>query len=164
MGTLKECEEHTIQRFHGQMHRLCVFNVFFFFQNNFFKNINPDVALELIDKASKGEHGAAKYAFALISICLDGEYSQQGVKTIGEIKVTKEQREITRQYRRRFQEMNLSYFVLNPIFDNKPPRCCTIKHVPLVRKSARDSADDEEDEHCYACSSDEEIRHFVFYY
>ncbi|KAK6796166.1 hypothetical protein RDI58_003867 [Solanum bulbocastanum] len=60
--------------------------------------------------------------------------------------------------------MKESYFVLNPIFDNKPPSCCTIKHVPLLRKSGWDSADDEEDEHCDACSSDEEIRHFVFYY
>ncbi|KAG5619836.1 hypothetical protein H5410_005054 [Solanum commersonii] len=64
--------------------------------NNFFKNTNSDAALELIDKASKGGHGAAKYAFALISICLGGEYSQQGEKTIGEMKVTKKQKEIRR--------------------------------------------------------------------
>ncbi|KAH0738191.1 hypothetical protein KY290_036896 [Solanum tuberosum] len=41
---------------------------------NFFRNINPDVALELIDKASKGRHDAATYAFALISLYLGGEY------------------------------------------------------------------------------------------
>ncbi|XP_049345793.1 putative F-box protein At1g67623 [Solanum verrucosum] len=123
-----------------------------------------DAALELIHKASKGGHGAVKYAFGIISICLGGVYKEQGVKTIGEMKVTKEQREITWEYRRRFQEMKESYFVLNPIFDNKPSSCCTIKNVPLVRKSGWDSADDEEDEHCYACSSDEEIRQFAYYY
>ncbi|KAK4709669.1 hypothetical protein R3W88_004182 [Solanum pinnatisectum] len=84
MGTLKECEEHTIQHFHGHMHRPW-------------------------------------------------------------------------KYRSHVSKRNL--IVLNPLFHNKPPRCCTIKHVPLVRKSGRDSADDE---HCYACSSDEEIMHFVY--
>ncbi|KAG5614484.1 hypothetical protein H5410_014308 [Solanum commersonii] len=44
----------------------------------FFRNINPDVALELIGKASKGGHAAATYAFALISLYIGSEYSQQG--------------------------------------------------------------------------------------
>ncbi|KAH0639645.1 hypothetical protein KY285_036231 [Solanum tuberosum] len=44
---------------------------------NFFRNINPDVALELIDKALKGGHNAATYVFALISLYLGGEYSKQ---------------------------------------------------------------------------------------
>ncbi|KAG5619837.1 hypothetical protein H5410_005055 [Solanum commersonii] len=43
---------------------------------SFFRNINPDVAIELIDKASKGGHGAATYAFALILLYLGGEYNQ----------------------------------------------------------------------------------------
>uniref|UniRef100_M1D809 F-box protein n=1 Tax=Solanum tuberosum TaxID=4113 RepID=M1D809_SOLTU len=52
---------------------------------NFFRNENPDVALELIDKALKGGHDAATYGFAIISIFLGGEYSREGVKTIGEM-------------------------------------------------------------------------------
>ncbi|KAG5619831.1 hypothetical protein H5410_005049 [Solanum commersonii] len=54
----------------------------------FCTNKNPHVGLELIDKASKGGHGAAKYAFGIVLICLGSEYSREGVKTIGEMKVT----------------------------------------------------------------------------
>ncbi|KAG5600142.1 hypothetical protein H5410_031512, partial [Solanum commersonii] len=53
---------------------------------NFFRNKNSYLALELIDKASKGGHDVATYAFGSISIYLGGEYSPQGVKTIGKMK------------------------------------------------------------------------------
>ncbi|KAG5619834.1 hypothetical protein H5410_005052 [Solanum commersonii] len=111
-------------------------------------NINPDVALELFDKASKGGHGAATYAFALISLYLGGQYSKQGVKTIGKMKVTQKQKAITMQYRR-FQQILHYIFVLHPLFDNKPLRCCTIKHVPLVRNNGLNSS---ENENCYGCN------------
>ncbi|KAG5619835.1 hypothetical protein H5410_005053, partial [Solanum commersonii] len=91
MGTLKECEEHTIQHSHGQMHRLWKYRSHV--------SERHDASLELIHKVLKGGHDSTKYAFALILIWLDSEYSQQGAKTIGEMKVTKEQRDITRQYR-----------------------------------------------------------------
>ena len=67
---------------------------------------------------------------------IGGKYSREGLKTIGEMKVTKKQRAITRQYRHRFKDILSYFFQLFDLVDyNKLPRCCTIKHVPLVRKN-----------------------------
>ncbi|KAG5614482.1 hypothetical protein H5410_014306 [Solanum commersonii] len=47
-----------------------------------------DEALQMLEKASKGGHKAARYAFSLISILLGGESKRDGIQTIGEMKVT----------------------------------------------------------------------------
>lgn len=55
--------------------------------------------LPLIQKASNEGQDDANYSFVIISICLDGVYKEQEIMIIGEKRVIKEQKEITRQYR-----------------------------------------------------------------
>ncbi|KAG5599998.1 hypothetical protein H5410_031368 [Solanum commersonii] len=61
------------------LYRTCV--------KNYFRNRNTVEALEMLDKASKGGHTTARYAFGLISIFLGGESRRDGIQTIGEMKV-----------------------------------------------------------------------------
>lgn len=56
-----------------------LFNLIIF--SVFFRNINPNVSLELIHITSKGGHGATTYAFALISLYLGGNNNKGVNKT-----------------------------------------------------------------------------------
>ncbi|KAG5619719.1 hypothetical protein H5410_004937 [Solanum commersonii] len=72
---------------------------------NYFRNRNTDETLEMLDKASKGGHTPTRYAFGIISIFLGGESTLDGIQMIGKMKVTQEQKKITRQCRQRLLEI-----------------------------------------------------------
>jgi len=79
----------------------------------------------MLDKASKGGHTAARYALGLISIFLGGESRRDGIQTIGEMKVTQQQRKITRQCRQRLRQILGTICIFNRVFAIEPSRCCT---------------------------------------
>lgn len=64
--------------------------------------------------------------FALISILLCDEFKGDGIQTIGEMKGTQKQREITRRCRQRSRELLGTLFIFDRVFvvQPPPPQCC----------------------------------------
>ncbi|KAG5619833.1 hypothetical protein H5410_005051 [Solanum commersonii] len=87
---------------------------------NYFINRNTEEALQMLEKASKGGHTAARYAFGLILIFLGGESRLDGIQTIGEMKLMQERRKITRQCRRRLREILRNICIFNIVLPMYP--------------------------------------------
>ncbi|KAG5619717.1 hypothetical protein H5410_004935 [Solanum commersonii] len=106
-----------------------------FINKMFFSYEGSDAALPLLEKSSKGGHTATIYTFVILSIFLGGEYRRDEINIIGKIKLTPQQRKLA-----------------SP--------CCTIKHPFTFCKNDLDGDEDELEEHCYSCSTDEKITKF----
>lgn len=137
---------------------------FFYFQMDFFKDDQPELASEFLKRAAKGGHIGAFYVIGIIMVFIGGEFKQKGVKLIGNMKNTKQLRKITRECRKKLIEILTHIWVKNPIVLEQRPNRCTIQHQRIHRNGWPHDSEDEDGDmhvHCNACSCDIEIDHII---
>ena len=120
--------------------------------------INPEHALEFLQRAANQGSDEALYARGLIQIFL---YDHEGVNVIANMKATMHPRRIN-QCRLALQSVINPIWMLNQNLLIENPKCCDIKHHrPFQRNAWPDSSEDEyECFNCRACSCDVEVDQF----
>ncbi|KAM3267899.1 putative F-box protein [Capsicum chacoense] len=129
---------------------------------DYFKDDEPEVAVEFLKRAAKGGHVGARYVIGIIMVFMGGEYKRKGLMLIGNMKET--ERKLTRACRKSLIEILREIWVTNPSVLEQRPTGCTMQHRRRIRKNvwssdSEDEDDEHDDFHCNACSCDVEIAH-----